>query len=61
MEEGKIYSNQTRSFPKFSSKGTKYIMVIYIYNANATLPIGLKSRMEEEMLRGYQSLYKYFQ
>eukprot|EP00957_Ditylum_brightwellii_P028303 2138091-Ditylum_brightwellii.AAC.1 len=61
VEEGKVYSNQTGCFPHTSSKEAKYIMVIYVYDANAILTIALKSRSEGELVRGYSSLYKYLQ
>ena len=60
-EEGKIYTDQTGCFPQLSSKGTKYIMIIYVYDANAILTVGLKSRMAGELVRGYQSIYQYLQ
>eukprot|EP00957_Ditylum_brightwellii_P199624 15218256-Ditylum_brightwellii.AAC.1 len=61
LEEGKVYSDQTGWFLHTSSKGTKYIMVLYVYNANDILTIGLKNRTEGELLQEYQLLYKYLQ
>ena len=60
-EEGKIYTDQTGRFPQLSRKGTKYIMIIYVYDANAILTVGLKSRMAGELVKGYQSIYQYLQ
>lgn len=42
VEEGKIYMDQTGRFQKFSSKVIKYIMVIYLYDANTTLIVRIK-------------------
>ena len=39
---GKIYSDQTGRFPVTSSKGSKYIMIIYNHNSNAILARLLK-------------------
>eukprot|EP00957_Ditylum_brightwellii_P049728 3771228-Ditylum_brightwellii.AAC.1 len=37
IEEGKIYTDQTRQFPVVSSRGNRYIMVFYAYDANCIL------------------------
>ena len=34
---GKVYTDQTGRFPVTSSKGTKYIFVLYSYDTNAIL------------------------
>ena len=34
----KIYSDQTGRFPLTSSKGNKYVMVVYDHDSNAILP-----------------------
>ena len=43
---GKIYTDQTGRFPVTSSKGSKYLMVLYDYDSNAILSEPLKSRSE---------------
>ena len=45
---GKIYSNQIGWFPTTSSKGNKYIMVIYNHNSNAILACLLKIKSSLE-------------
>jgi hypothetical protein len=37
IDAGKIYTDQTGHFPVISSKGNKYIMVLYEYDGNAIL------------------------
>ena len=59
LDEGRIYTDQTGRFPHHSSKGTKYVMVLYCYDANAILTEPLKNRTEAELSRAYKKLYEY--
>lgn len=54
---GKIYSDQTGRFPHTSSRGMKYVMIFYIYDANYVQGIPIKNRSELEFLKAYQSVY----
>ena len=54
---GKVYSDQTGKFPRTSSRGMKYIMVFYVYDANYVCGIPLKNRTAEEFLRAYKQMY----
>jgi hypothetical protein len=36
-DAGQIYTDQTGRFPMVSSKGDKYIMILYDYDSNAIL------------------------
>ena len=56
---GQIYSDQTGRFPVTSSRGNKYIMIVYDYDSNAILSEPLKSRTENELLRAYTKLHTY--
>jgi hypothetical protein len=56
---GQIHSNQTGRFPITSSRGSKYIMVIYDYDSNAILTEPLTSCTETELLRAYSKLHNY--
>ena len=47
---GNIYSDQTGRFPLTSSKGNKYVMVVYDHDSNAILAEPLKSRSAEHLL-----------
>ena len=54
---GKIYSDQTGRFPLTSSRGHKYIMIVYDYDSNSILAEPLKSRNELELLRAYTKIH----
>ena len=53
---GKIYTDQTGRFPTPSSRGYKYILILYSYDANAILAEPLKSRTAEDILQAYKKL-----
>ena len=50
---GSIHSDQTGQFPVQSSRGYKYIMVVYHYDSNAIIAEPLRSREGDELLRVY--------
>ncbi len=52
----KIYTNQPGQFPKKSSRGNQYIMVLAEVDSNAILVEPMKSRTAGEMVRAYQVL-----
>jgi hypothetical protein len=54
---GQIFSDQTGRFPVTSSKGNRYIMVVYDYDSNNILAEPLKSRNEHELVRAYTKLH----
>jgi hypothetical protein len=59
---GKINSNQTGRFSLTSSRGNKYVMIIYDYNYNAILAEPIKSRTKkmnsyEEPIQNYAPIY----
>jgi hypothetical protein len=56
---GQIYIDQTGRFPTTSSRGNKYIMILYDYDSNAILAKPLKSKSEGEMIRAYSKLHEY--
>ena len=56
--EGKIFSDQTGYFPRVSSRGIRYVMVFYIYDANYVRGIGIKNRSTSEFLRAYQEVHE---
>ncbi len=51
-----IYSDQTGRFPRKSSKGNQYIMVLVHIDSSAILVAPMKDRTSGEMIRAYQSL-----
>ena len=56
---GETFSDQTGRFPVTSSKGNKYIMIMYNYDDNAILGEPMKSRTENEMVRAFTQLNNY--
>jgi hypothetical protein len=54
IDAGQIYTDQTGRFPVVSSKGDKYIMVIYAYDSNEILAKPIKDRTAPELLRAFQ-------
>jgi hypothetical protein len=44
INAGQIYTDQTGRFPMISSKGNKYIIVLYEYDGNAKLAEPIKNR-----------------
>ena len=57
--EWDFFSDQTGRFPKTSSKGSKYIMVVYDEDANAILAEALNSRSEHELVRAMTKIHEY--
>jgi hypothetical protein len=54
IDAGQIYTDQTGRFPVVSSKGNKYIMILYDYDSNAILAQPIKDRTTPELLRAFQ-------
>jgi hypothetical protein len=54
IDAGQIYTDQTGRFPDVSSKGNKYIMVLYYYDSNAILVQPIKNRTVPELLKASQ-------
>jgi hypothetical protein len=54
IDAGQIYTDQTGIFPVVSSKGNKYIMILYDYDSNAILAQPIKDRKAPELLRAFQ-------
>jgi hypothetical protein len=54
IDAGHIYTDQTGSFPVVSSKGNKYIMILYDYDSNVILEQPIKDRTAPELLRALQ-------
>jgi hypothetical protein len=54
VDAGQIYTDQTGRFPVVSSKGKKYIMILYDYDSNAILVQPIKDRTDPELLKAFQ-------
>ena len=55
-ETGKTFSDQTGRFPVTSSRGNKYIMIMYDYDSNSINGEAMKSRTGEEILLAFTKL-----
>jgi hypothetical protein len=55
-EKDIIYTDQTGKFPHTSSRGYKYIMVMYYIDSSTILMERMKSREEKEMIRAHDVL-----
>jgi hypothetical protein len=51
-----MYTNQIGRFPKKSSRGNQYIMVLIEIDSNAILVKAMKNQTAGEMIRAYQVL-----
>jgi hypothetical protein len=54
IDAGQIYTDKTGRFPVVSSKGNKYIMILYDYDRNAILAQPIKDITAPELLRAFQ-------
>jgi hypothetical protein len=54
IDAGQIYTDQTGRFPVVSSKGNKYIMILYDYDRNSILAQPIKDRTATELLKAFQ-------
>ena len=57
-EKGISYSDQTGRFPYASNRGTKYICVVYNYDANAFLLAPLKNKESTSLVEAWRSCHK---
>jgi hypothetical protein len=54
IDAGQIYTDQTGRFPVVSSRGNKYIMILYDYDSNVILAQPIKDRTAPELLKAFQ-------
>jgi hypothetical protein len=54
IDAGQIYTDQTGRFTVVSSKGNRYIMILYDYDSNAILAQPIKDRTAPELLKAFQ-------
>jgi hypothetical protein len=54
IDAGQIYTDQTGRFSVVSSKGNKYIMILYDYDSNVILAQPIKDRKAPELLKAFQ-------
>jgi hypothetical protein len=53
---GRIYTDQTGRFPVTSSRGNRYIMIMYDYDSNAILSHPMKNRSTNELTQACSNL-----
>jgi hypothetical protein len=58
IDAGQIYTDQTGRFPVVSSKGNKYMTILYDYDSNAILAQPIKDRTAPELFRAFQVMEK---
>jgi hypothetical protein len=54
IDAGQIYTDQTGRFPVVSSKGNRYITILYDYDSNDILAQPIKDRTAPELLKAFQ-------
>jgi hypothetical protein len=55
--DGHTYTDLTGRFPKTSSRGYKYILVLYDYDGNSIQAAPMKNRSATEAIRAYSKIY----
>ena len=50
----KIYTDQTGAFPTISSKGSRYVFILYHYDTNSILAEPIWNRTAGEILQAHQ-------
>ena len=58
-DQRKPFPDQIGRFPKTSSKGSKYVMVIDDADSNTILPKPLKSQVKHELLQAITKMHEY--
>ena len=58
-KEVKIYSDLCGRFPTTSSRGVKYIYVMYVCGCNSIATIAIKNRSDKEIIKAFTSLTEY--
>ena len=52
-----VHTDQTGKFPVTSTRGMKYVFVLYDYDSNSIHPIPIKNRSAETILEAYQQVH----
>jgi hypothetical protein len=55
--ESKTYPDLTGTFPSVSSRGHKYILIVYDFDSNNILAQPMKNRSDTEAIRAYTIIY----
>ena len=54
---GQVHTDQTGKFPVTSTKGMKYVFVLYDYDSNSIHPVPIKNRSAESILQAYKQVH----
>jgi hypothetical protein len=52
-----VHTDQTGAFPVTSTRGIKYVFILYDYDSNSIHPIPIKNRSAESILEAYQKAH----
>ena len=52
-----VHTDQTGKFPVTSTRGMKYVFVLYDYDSNSIHPVPIKNRNAESILEAYQQVH----
>jgi hypothetical protein len=55
--DGHTYTDLAGRFPKMSSRGYKYILVLYDYDGNSIQAEPIKNRSDAEVIQAYSRIY----
>eukprot|EP00978_Attheya_sp_CCMP212_P040835 scaffold226906_cov28-Attheya_sp.AAC.1 len=55
---GRAFGDLTGQYPHMSSRGNKYLLIIYDYDTNAIIAEPLKGRTKGDILNGYRNVHK---
>jgi hypothetical protein len=56
---GNLFTDQTGRFPITSNRVHAYVVVFYIFDANAIQSVPIKNRSKKELLCAYCKIYKW--
>ena len=52
-----VHTDQTGKFPVTSTRGMKYVFVLYDYDSNSIHPVPIKNRLAESILEAYKQVH----
>ena len=56
-----VYSDATGIFPVPSYHGSRYVMIVYVYDANAILARPMKNQEKETMVETFEEVYEFLE
>jgi hypothetical protein len=58
IDQGQLYTDLTGRFPVRSSKGNRYVMIVYSYDCNYIKPVAMKYRSASEWIRAFDEVFQ---